>query len=203
MRERDWQLLGLLGATFLINNYDLGILGLALPQIQAGLAIPETEVGRVTGVIRLGVLPALALTMLADVVGRRRLLLLTILGFTVCTFATAFARDSTDFMVLQFAARMFIYAEEMLAIVVVAEELDARARGYGLGILAAFGALGHGVAAVFYSTVEVVPYGWRALYVVGLAPLLVLAWMRRNLSETRRFLDHRTTRPPSPACSAT
>jgi hypothetical protein len=36
---RQWSLLGLLGLTLLINHYDFALLSLALPQIQAGLAI--------------------------------------------------------------------------------------------------------------------------------------------------------------------
>ncbi len=184
-----WRMLGLLGAAYMVNSYDIGLLALALPQIQAGLAIPEDQIGALTGLIRLGVIPALILTMLADVVGRRRLLLITILGFTVSTFATAFARTSLEFGVLQFFARMFIYAEEMLAIVVIAEELDAKARGWGIGILAALGAMGHGVAAGLYSFVGSIPYGWRGLYLLGILPLLVLTWFRRNLRETKRFAD--------------
>ena len=190
LKPSHWKVLGLLGAAYMVNSYDIGLLALALPQIQSGLAIPEDQVGTLTGLIRLGVLPALGLTMLADLVGRRRLLLITILGFTLSTFATAFVRTQVEFGVLQFLARMFIYAEEMLAIVVIAEELDAGARGWGIGVLAALGAFGHGAAAALYSVIDYLPYGWRALYLAGIAPLLVLAWFRRNLRETRRFEEH-------------
>jgi len=189
----QWSLLGLLGLTLLINHYDFAILSLALPQIQAGLAIPEDRIGSVMAAIRLGVLPAFLLAFLADRAGRRRLLVVTILGFTICTAATAFVRDATQFQALQFLARMFIAAEEMLAIVVLTEELDARARGFGLGVLAAFGALGFGVAALALSLVNVLPFGWRALYLVGAVPLLWIAWLRRRVPETRRFTAHRET----------
>jgi len=56
---------------------------------------------------------------------------------------------------LQLAARTRVTAEELLAIVVVAEELRPRHRGDGIGVLAAFGALGHGVAALVFGFVEV------------------------------------------------
>ncbi len=184
----------MLGATYLINNYDIGLLSLALPQIQDSLSIPEEEIGTVTGLVRLGVLPALVLASVADRVGRRLMLLITIIGFTLCTVATAFSRTPEEFMFLQFAARMFMYSEEVLAIVVVAEELDARARGWGIGVLAAMGAMGHGVASIFYSMVEVLPYGWRSLYIVGVVPLLILAWLRRGLRETKRFEDQAAAR---------
>jgi MFS transporter, putative metabolite:H+ symporter len=184
---QQWVMLGALGATYLINSYDLGVLNLALPQIQESFELSEEDVGKLAAVVRLGVLPALALNVIADRVGRRRLLLLTIYGFTLCTFLTAFVRTPYEFAVLQLLARTFVYTEEMLAIVVVTEVLAPHARGWGIGLMIAFGALGHGLSAVAFSLVEVLPFGWRALYVVGIVPLLVIAWLRRSLEETERF----------------
>ena len=191
---RQWSLLGLLGLTLLINHYDFALLSLALPQIQEGLDVPEERIGGVMASVRLGVVPAILLAFLADRVGRRRLLVATILGFTLCTALTAFARDAAEFAALQFGARMFIAAEEMLAVVVLAEELGADSRGFGIGILSAFGALGFGAAALALALVEVLPFGWRALYLVGAAPLLWVAWLRRRIPETRRFLAAREAR---------
>ncbi len=188
------RLLVLLGMAFTLNSYDFGILGLALPQIQAELGVAEAEAGRLAAVARLGVLPALGLALLADWRGRRRLLVLTVIGFSVCTLLTAFARTPLEFMLLQLLARTFTAAEELLAVVVITEELDADLRGWGIGLMAAFGGLGHGLASLLYSQVEVLPHGWRALYVLGAAPLLILAWLRRDLAETRRFAAQRAAR---------
>lgn len=185
--QAQWVMLGALGATYLINSYDLGVLNLALPQIQESFQLSEEDVGKLAAVVRLGVLPALALNVLADRIGRRRLLLFTIVGFTLCTFLTSFVRTPVEFAVLQFFARTFVYAEEMLAIVVVTEVLAPHARGWGIGLMIAFGALGHGLSALAFSAVDVLPYGWRALYLVGIVPLLIIAWLRRSLEETERF----------------
>ncbi|GBD25815.1 Putative niacin/nicotinamide transporter NaiP [bacterium HR30] len=186
----EWRVVAVLGTANFIDSYDIAILGLALPQIQEGLDIAESDIGGLTAVIRLGVLPALLLTLLADSLGRRRLLLLTILGFTLATFVTAFAGDASQFTAFQFVARMFIVAEGMLAVVVIAEEIRARYRGWGIGVLSAFGTLGHGLASVIFALVDLLPYGWRALYALGAVPLLLLAWFRRSLRETRRFIDY-------------
>jgi putative MFS transporter len=58
-------------------------------------------------------------------------------------------------------------------------------------MLAAFGALGFGTAALALALVNVLPFGWRALYLVGAVPLLWIAWLRRRIPETRRFAEHR------------
>lgn len=191
LRPEQRRLVLLLGTAFALNSYDFGLLGLALPQIQADLAVPESEAGTLAAAARLGMLPALLLALVADARGRRLLLILTVVGFALCSLATAFARSGAEFMVLQFLARTFTAAEEMLAIVVLTEELDDDSRGWGVGVMAAFGGLGHGLASLLYAQVDIVPYGWRALYALGVAPLLLVAWLRRGLPETRRFDEYR------------
>lgn len=194
LTPHQWRLLGLLGVTVLINHYDFGLLTAALRQIQQELAIPEDEIGGVMGLVRMGVLPSLALAVVADRLGRRRMLLGTILGFTLCTVLTAFSRTQAEFTALQFLARTFVGTEEMLAVVVIAEELDARRRGFALGVLAALGSLGNGLAFIAFGFIERLPHGWRTLYLFGAVPLLLLAWLRRALPETRRFEDVRARR---------
>jgi len=191
LSRRDRRMILVLGTAFAVNYYDFGILGLALRQIQHGLGVSEDRIGLVTAIVRLGVLPALGITMLADRFGRRRLLLVTIVGFTVLCGATAFSRTIGEFMTFQFCARAFMYAEEMLAIVVVAETLQASTRGWGIGALSALATLGYGASALMFALVDRLPYGWRALYAVSIAPLLLLAWLRRSLEESHRFTAHR------------
>ena len=194
LTRRQWRVLGLLATAELFDHYDLGILTLALLQIQAGLGVAEDEVGALVGIVRLGAIGALLAGVMADRFGRRRLLLGTVLGFTGCTFATAFVQTAEQFAIVQFFTRACLYAETSLAVVVLAEELQAKDRGWGIGVLGALGALGHGVAALLFAFVEVLPFGWRALYVLGALPLLAVAWLRRGLPETRRFEDARERR---------
>jgi putative MFS transporter len=194
---RQWQVLLLVGVAFLINQYDLGVFGLALPRIQASLGISESEIGNVTALIRIGVLPAFALAMLADRHGRRRMLMITIVGVALSNLATAFAPDPASFVICQISARSFIGAEEMLSVVVVAEELDPRVRGWAIGALGALGSMGHGVAALMFGMVDILPYGWRSLYFLAAVPLLALAFLRRRLTETTRFAEYRDSGPPA------
>ena len=67
------------------DNYDRALLTLALKQIQKGLQISENALGTLLSVVRLGYIFSLFLTPLADVFGRRRLLLYTVVAYTVFT----------------------------------------------------------------------------------------------------------------------
>jgi len=181
------RLLLLVGAGTLIANYDVTLYGMTLQQIQDTFGIAENEVAGVNAIFRLGVLPALLLSYMADVIGRRLLLLTTLAGGCVATIWTAFTQSTEEFILAQLVARAFIYTEELVCIVVIVEELNERVRGWGIGALGALGAAGAGLGAGVFGAVNILPYGWRALYFIGALPLLYILWLRRNLPETKRF----------------
>jgi putative MFS transporter len=186
----DRNLLLLLGAAFFVGQYDMTIFSLALPDLQASFGIAEQDIGKVMGAARMGALPAVFFALLADRIGRRRLLVVTLLGLSIVTGATGFARTTEEFVALQFCARLFITAEEILTVIYVLEMLPARHRGWGVGFLAAMGGLGSGMASLLYGAVEYLPGGWRALYVIAAVPVLYLAWLRRLLPESQLFQRH-------------
>ena len=177
----------LVGTAALFAGYDLNVYGLAIPQIQLSFHIPENQVALIVAYFRLAVLFALAICASADLVGRRRLLLITILGQAIATLATAFTDNSAQFVWAQFCTRVFGYAEEMLCFVVVAEEVAAAARGWASGGLSAMYYTGAGLASLIFAAVNLLPFGWRAIYVIGAVPLFLVAYLRRRLPETKRF----------------
>jgi putative MFS transporter len=177
----------LVGVAALFAGYDLNIFGLALPQIQASLHIPENEAGLTVSYFRIATFGAILLAASADIIGRRRLLLFTIFGQAIGTLATAFVQNYPQFVEIQVAARVFGYAEEMLCYVIFAEEVAAKARGWASGTLSAMDFLGAGVATIVFMAVNILPYGWRSIYVIGAVPLFLVGFMRRRLPETKRF----------------
>ncbi len=169
------------------DQYDRALLSLALKQIQAGLKIAESHLGAILSVIRLGYLLALLMTPFADVFGRRRLLLYTVMGYTVFTALSAVAPGERTFVAFQIIARAFAGAEAAVAVVIVAEEVDAAHRGWAIGLLSAISATGYGLAAVVFAFVNVIPFGWRGLYAIALVPLVLIIPLRRVLPESARF----------------
>jgi putative MFS transporter len=187
LTRRQWRVLGLVAAASFFDQYDLFLFSLALKQIQAALAIPEEQIGYLGSLVRFGALPAFLVALVADRIGRRRVLLFTIIAYTVLTGATAFATSPEMFVALQFLARTFAVAELLLAVVVIAEEFDPGVRGWGIGALGAIQACGAGLAALLFALFGSIEDSWRGLYLFGLVPLALLAWWRRTLPETAHF----------------
>ncbi len=180
-------MLALVTLAALWGSYDLALLQLALPQIADTLAIPPAQLSNVGAVIKLGSLPAFGFALAADWWGRRWVLIISVVGFTVATGATALAPTIAGFVTLQFLARLFVTVVTILAGVYLVEEFPAHARGWGVGALTGLSTIGGGLAALLFATVDLLPFGWRGLYLIGLLALLFLPLWITHLPETSRF----------------
>ncbi len=187
--RRQWRVFLIACTAGFFDNYDRALLSLALKQIQKGLDIAEDRLGAMLSFIRFGYILTFLLTPLADVFGRRRLLLYTIFGYTIFTGISALAPSERSFVIFQILARAFAGAEATVALVILVEEVDADVRGWTVGLLGALTACGYGAAAGVFALINVMPYGWRGLYALALIPLVLIIPLRRALPESHRFED--------------
>lgn len=183
----EWGVLLPLAMVGFFLNYDTGLLSLAAPDIADGLDVSVATFGIGVAVIRLAALGSMPVLRLADRLGRRQMLLVSVLAFTVATAATSLAWGLISFVVFQIVARLFLATEESLAGIVISEELRADRRGAGLTILGVIAMAGFGLVALMLLLVPHTPLGWRILYIAALPPLLLVAWLRRSLRETQAF----------------
>jgi MFS family permease len=174
------RLLGLIALALLFENYDFQVLTAALKHIAEDLEIGEASLGSFMSWIRLGGLPAFLLIPLADWMGRRRLFLVSMVGLSLGTFATAFSQTPLQFMFCQILSRTFMVAAVAVTYVIIAEEFPAEHRGWGIGILGnvVAGRLGDAIGRrvigfVFLSTFPF--FGW--LFYAGPGWAIPLAWV--------------------------
>jgi hypothetical protein len=168
---RQWRVFWISTTAGFFENYDTALLSLALKQIQQGLGIAEAHLGAMLSAIRLGYLASLTISPLADVFDRRRLLLYTIVGYTVFTGLSAIAPHQRSFTASQCLARAFSGAEATVSLVILVEEVDAAVRGWAVGLQGAFSISGYGLAAMVFALIGIFPFGWRGLYALALLPL--------------------------------
>src|SRR5215472_16997877 len=200
--RRQWRVFGISTTAGFFDNYDTALLSLALKQIQRGLGIAEARLGATLSLIRMGYLMSLALSPLADIFGRRRLLLYTIVGYTIFTGMSAVAPHTGSFVAAQFAARTFSGAEATVSLVILAEEVAAAVRGWALGMQGALSISGYGLAAIVFAMIRIIPFGWRGLYALALVPLLLIIPLRRMLPESHRFEQVNQTQTLRPGIMA-
>ncbi|MEY2432959.1 MAG: transporter, putative metabolite:H+ symporter [Acidimicrobiaceae bacterium] len=183
-------LLWLLVSAAFFEGYDASILSLLLPNIQATFHVSEAVLGITRIPIELGLFAAFFVARLSDRIGRRPMLLWSVVGYTVFTALTALSWDIWSFAFFQFASRIFLGAEYAVGITMIVEEFPAHRRARALGTLLTFAALGTIVVGVLLGLgLQDGPLEWRAFYLVGLLPLLTLSVYRRRIKETRRFLE--------------
>ena len=130
---------------------------------------------------------ALAVVVLADRRGRRRLLMGTA---TLAVLVTALGAFSPGLWFLgssQMVARGLTTGMGILIGVFAAEELPRGSRAYGVSMLALAAALGAGMAVWVLPLADLGEKGWRIVYLVPLLALPGLAAAGSRLPESRRF----------------
>lgn len=189
-------------ATF-FEGYDFYALAQILPTLSADMGLSKTQAGLLVTVANFGTMVAAVVVRRADAWGRRRVLTITIAGYTLSSLATALAPNAIVFGVLQLVARVFLIGEWAISMVIAAEELPAERRGLLIGIIQAFNSLGVVVCAGVVPFLIATPLGWRTVYLVGAVPLVIIAYARRGLRETRRFAEKGATQRPLVAVLST
>jgi len=140
-----------------------------------------TTIGRWVGLIGIFVFPALA-----DLYGRKPVLIASILGYSLFSGLTGFATGWVSLLVLLSLNRVALSGELPVGMVMVAETAPTRWRASALSILNG----GFPVGYMLCSLVAffVVPlWGWRALYWLGVLPALLVLWIRLGVKESPRF----------------
>src|SRR5437763_14576372 len=97
----------LISATF-FEGYDSSILALLLPNIQNTFHVSEAVLGITRIPIELGLFVAFFVTRLSDRLGRRPLLLWSVVGYTVFTALTALSWGIWPFPFFQLGSRPFL-----------------------------------------------------------------------------------------------
>lgn len=175
-------------ATF-FEGYDFLAITQLLPNLRQYWDLPIEAPGRIVAVVNIGTVLALFVVRLADRLGRARVMMITIVGYTFFTLLSGFAPNVYFFVATQLFARIFLLAEWATSMIIAAEEFPPERRGLVLGIVQAASALGSIACAILVPALLETPYGWRSVYFVAIIPLVLVAFARRNLRETQRFTE--------------
>jgi MFS family permease len=125
---------------------------------------------------------------IADRFGRVRTLMLTILCYSVFTFLGAFATSVWMLAIFRLLAGIGIGGEWSMGGTFVAEELPESRRKMAAGLMHTGYYVGIFLAAIANYFVGT-RYGWRAMFLVGGTPALLVGFIRYGVTEPRRWQE--------------
>ncbi|MFZ0676385.1 MFS transporter [Candidatus Binatus sp.] len=180
-------LFAMLMSATIFEGYDITIFHLATPEIARTFHLGNPAIGLMATVVRFGGMLSFFVVILADRYGRKPIISATVLCYTVLTLFTALSVGVGSFTIFQSLAQIFLAAEFGVAVTMISEEFPDRRRGRAIAALHMVAFLGVLAAALTYAIMAESRWGWRGMYMLGIAPLMMVFFLRRGLRETARF----------------
>jgi MFS family permease len=194
--ERHVYILGLLAAASLISAFVNTIFTQTAAVAAEGFHVGNQGQGTGGAIVRMGILLTFPIAMLADRVGRRKMI-------QICAFAApslcalgAVAPTFPFLVATQTLARPVGLTLDLLIAIVAAEEMGKNSRAYAVSLLAMASGLGAGVCVWTLKLADFGRQGWRLVYLVSLIWLVVAVDIARRLPETTRFTRQHAVAPP-------
>jgi len=174
-----------------LDAFDFTVFLLIMAPIAKEFGVSMTEVTFVfTITLWMRLVGATASGWLGDRLGRKKPLMIAILGYSLCNFAAGF---SPTFLFL-FCARavlgLFMGAEWPAGAALAMEHWPQRSRGFMAGLLQGSWGLGFmlsfAIYGLFYNTI-----GWRGMLWVGVLPALAVLYVRFFVKEPEVWVQNR------------
>ncbi|HDR9075719.1 3-(3-hydroxy-phenyl)propionate transporter MhpT [Burkholderia vietnamiensis] len=180
--------IGLCLAVALLEGLDLQSTGIAAPRMAREFHLAVAQLGWAFGIGALGLLPGAALGgRLADRIGRKRVLMMSVALFGIFSIATTQVWDLQSLLVARFLTGLGLGAAMPNLIALCAEAAPPRQRSTAVGAMYCGMPFGAALAAVI-GIVSPGAEGWRQIfYVGGIGPLLTLPLLALFLKESTQF----------------
>jgi putative MFS transporter len=200
LTQNQYRLIGIAIACCLLEFYDSFMIGFVLAFVagpwrltygQSAVILLSSGIGAILGAGFWG--------WLADRIGRRPVLMATVINFSVCTGALALTPEKgwVFLSFFRFAVGFGVGGLYCVILPLVQEFVPTSKRGRASGLVTAAVPLGLGLGAVLGAILGPL-VGWRGLFALGLVPapliLFIRAWMPESphwLMRTGRSVDAR------------
>ncbi|GIU87627.1 MAG: hypothetical protein KatS3mg009_2142 [Acidimicrobiia bacterium] len=181
------RLLATAAAALAVVTFGGALFGQFADPVSESFAASDAQLGVALAVTRLGALASLVVAAFADRRGRRRSILVGVVGSAVACAVSAVAPTLELFTAAQVLQRACMNATAIVAGIAVVEEAPEGARAYAASMLALAGGFGFSFAVVALPFADLGPEGWRIPYAAGAATVLLVPRIARHLGETARY----------------
>lgn len=189
MGRMQWLLLVLCFAIVALDGMDVAIMGFLAPSILQEWHVSRAAFGVVMSAAPLGlVLGALLAGPASDRIGRKVVLIGSVLLFGLFTFATAYAGNLTEMAALRLLTGVGLGAAMPNTSTLLSEYVPQRSRSLLIAVMFTGFNLGSGVVG-FVAAAMIPSGGWRSVLMLGgVLPLLLVPVLVVLLPESARFL---------------
>lgn len=174
-----------------LDAMDVQLFAFVIPTLLTVWGMTKAEAGVIgTAALISSALGGVIAGLLADRIGRVQVLKLSILWFALFTGLSAFTNSFHQLLLTRTLQGLGFGGEWAAGAVLIGEAVDRRIRGRAVGSVQSGWPVGYAAAALAYWGIfSLLPEhtAWRALFVVGILPGLLVVWMRRNIKESAAF----------------
>ncbi|KVL48055.1 MFS transporter [Burkholderia territorii] len=182
---------------YMLDGMDTQMLSFVIPTLVATWGISLADAGFIgTMTLLASALGGWIAGILSDRIGRVRTLQLTVLWFAVFTALCGLAQNYHQLLAARALMGFGFGGEWTAGAVLIGEVIRARDRGKAVGLVQSGWAIGWGLSALLYALLfSVLPaeQAWRALFLVGLAPALLVVAIRRYVKEPDVYEKEKAT----------
>lgn len=192
------RLLGIFGLVWAADAMQVIAIGFTAASIAAGFGLTVPEALQTGTLFFLGMFAGATLFgRIADRIGRRKVLLLTVACDAVFGLASVFAPDFWSLLVLRFLTGMAVGGTLPVDYAMMAEFLPPRNRGRWLVWLEGFWAIGTLVIALtaWIAHLAGAAEPWRWIFAVAAFPALIGIWLRFWVPESPMYLLRKGDEP--------
>jgi MFS family permease len=207
LNRNQWNILLAANLGWLFDGFELYALFLTVGPAMRALLAPSqypqipAYIGTVVAITLLGWgIGGIVGGLLADYIGRKRMMIYAILAYSITTGLTAVSFDWVSFAVLRFLVGIAIGSEWATGSSMMAELWPDHARGRGSGLMQCGIGIGNFVAALVWLYVgSLGSDSWRYLFLIGILPALLTLWMRTSIPESAKWEQAMERRREAPA----
>ena len=172
----------------LLDGYDIGVTGAALPAMMADLKIDATTGGGIASASLIGMAFGSALFgMMADKFGRKISVTLAVATFSLLTAAAGFVRNPIAFGALRFFAGLGLGGLLPILIAMATEYAPVKYRARIISLAGCGYAVG-GIAVALVGKGLIESYGWQAIFFVAGAPVVLVPLLFKSIPESLSLL---------------
>jgi MFS transporter, putative metabolite:H+ symporter len=177
-----------IGSATFFDAYTVLAIAYAMPVLVREWKLTPAEVGMILSFGYLGQLVgAVFFGWLAERIGRLRVLLVTVLVFVSMDVACLFAWGAWSMILFRFIQGIGTGGEVPVASAYINELIGAKRRGRFFLLYEVLFLVGL-VGAGLIGSLLVPAYGWKAMFIVGLVPSMLMIPLRWFMSESPRWL---------------